>query len=121
MYLTYDEYINMGGLLEESAFIHSCVLASKRIDRETMGRVKDMTEIPVTVKGAVFELIELYEDKARLSKGKAISSESVEGWSRSYSAITAAEYEQTESDLLLTYLSGVCDDNGVPLLYRGVG
>ena len=90
------------------------------IDRHTFGRAKKMSDVPYAVLLCCFELIDVCRAEDEASKGKAVSSENVGDWSRSYSSVSAAEYEQTEKSLLLTYLSGVCDDNGVPLLYRGV-
>ncbi len=121
MYLTYDEYLDMGGKPDESAFARYSRKAMAEIDRHTLGRVKNMTTVPEAVKTLMFELIELSEDTDKARHGKAVASENVEGWSKSYAPVSVAEYEQTGLDLLLTCLSGVCDDNGVPLLYRGVG
>ena len=121
MYLTYDEYLNMGGNLTESAFNRYARMAEAEINRQTFGRVIKMASVPSAVKDVMFELIELNETITKSRNGKTVASESVDSWSRSYSSASVAEHEQSGNDLLLTYLSGVTDDNGVPLLYRGVG
>ena len=117
-YLTYERYVELGGDLDEPVFNKYVTMAQAVIDRHTFGRIKAMTTIPYSVQLCCFELINVCRAKETGVSG--IASENVGDWSRSYTAKTAAENEQTETDLLLTYLSGVDDDNGVPLLYRGV-
>lgn len=112
MYLTYDEYQAYGGEDANAAFSRAEYRAEKDIDRYTFDRIKEMTVVPEEVKRLIFELIDYYDSP--ICAG--VSSESVDGWSRSYATQTDAAL----GDLIRVYLSDVCDDYGTPVLYCGV-
>lgn len=116
-FLTYEEYKTMGGTLEEAAFLRYSFQGQMEIDHSTFGRVQGMAVIPEAVKFLLFQLI-LLNQKADVS-GEGLSSESVGGWSKSYKDIGAEDYTTERLRLIESYLSGVVDDAGTPLLYRG--
>lgn len=142
MYLSYEEYIEYGGALDEPTF-NSCEFrAEKLVDGMTANRVRKMEEIPEAVKRCVYELIsqeQLYEVTlrqyaARASRGETVapvSSFSTDGYSETYSGgsqSTGTYFADFRSGLdvlskkiVSDYLAYEYDDNNVKLLYRGVG
>ena len=114
MYLTYDEYREMGGSVTEAAFSRWEYKARKRIEEATFRRLDGVTEVPEAVRRLMFELIALAEEEAR---GGAVSYVSNDGYSETYS-VTGTE-ERTGS-LIASYLAGEKTADGVPLLYCGV-
>lgn len=116
MYLTYEEYQDMigdEGGYNRADFLRLEILAESRIREQTQGRIDKMAAVPECVKNLVFVLlpdVELYD--------RDVTSVSNDGYSESYK-----DNAQTESLILSTItscLSGCTDDNGVPLLYRGL-
>lgn len=116
-YLTYIEYLEMGGSLPETAFDRYNFMAHRIIDHETFNRVLELEQIPKEVKMLSFELIEL-NAKADISAEK-VSSESVGSWSKSYKDVSTDEYNSQTVYLVHTYLSDIYLEDGTPLLYRG--
>lgn len=124
-YLTYEEYVGYGGTMSESEFTIAEFKARSRIDWLTLARVKAMQEVPEEVKLAMMVIINVdakYSIDSQASGGGIISSYSTDGYSESYGGIT----EQTETAEAQTnkqvyrMLFGVLDDNGVPLIYKGL-
>lgn len=116
-YLTYDEFKERGGALNETAFSRFAFAAEREVDRETFGRLREEDPVPEAVKQLVYELV-LLGAKADFS-ADAVASESVGSWSKSYKDRAAEEYDTERQRLIITYLSGLTDKSGVPLLYRG--
>lgn len=123
-YLTYDEYIDLGGTLYEMDFILAEFKARSRIDRMTLARVKYMKEVPEEVKLAMMCIIKVdnkYSADAQVDSA-IVSSFSTDGYSESYGGVseqaTSAEEQLTKQ--VESMLFGVLDDNGVPLIYKGV-
>lgn len=138
MYLTYDEYTNMGGqTLEETAFEQLEFEARAVIDWWTFSRLQNEEEYPEAVKRCMFKLISLINDKQKSmvvdttsgsqensSIQAGISSESNDGVSTTYNTLSAKEAVDAIKDALEStvkmYLSGVRNSLGHRLLYRGV-
>lgn len=134
MYLTYDEYTQLGGsTLEETAFEQLEFEASTIIDWWTFNRLHKQTEYPEAVKRCVFKLISLLQDKQRATAvdpnsdvaiKPGIASESNDGVSTSYNTLSAKEAVDTiqkELDQTIqTYLMGIRNAVGNSLLYRGI-
>lgn len=134
MYLTYDEYTQLGGsTLEETAFEQLEFEASAIIDWWTFNRLRKQTEYPEAVKRCMFKLISLLQDKQRATAvdptsenaiKPSIASESNDGVATSYNTLSAKEAVDTiqkEVDQTIqTYLMGVRNSLGHNLLYRGV-
>lgn len=118
-YITYFEYITLGGsIVDETVFNRYLFMSEKEIDRETFNRIRGMLDVPKAVKMLVFELIEInYVNDCSKEK---VSSESVGSWSKTYVKTDLQSINSIKKQLIQSYLSGLCDDNSVPLLYRGV-
>ena len=135
MYLTYAEYQNMGGTLEESPFNDFEFQAEAQINYATFGRLKTDNNIPDEVKRLTKYLIDLLDKQAAaLSLGKSISSsagpgayvtsQSNDGVSVSYSGMAPTDLAtmcKTElQNAVKNYLEGVKNEAGHKLLYRGL-
>lgn len=124
MYLTYDEYRACGGTMAEGDFPLAEFRARKRIDYLTNGRVEVMEKIPEAVKLTMMSIIRADAAVGVNAQADAplVASFSTDGYSESYGS--AAERTETlEKQLnaeVQRLLHGVKDNNGVPLLYRGI-
>ena len=124
MYLTYEEYQAYGGTMAEADFTLAEFKARKRIDWLTDNRVAAMEVVPEAVKLAMMTIIRA--DSAVSVDAQAgsplVASFSTDGYSESYgsAADQTANIEGQLSRELGRLLYGEKDDNGVPLLYRGV-
>lgn len=123
MYLTYDEYKAMGGSMDLAAFPALEFRARKRLDYLTDCRIQKMAAIPEAVRLCMFTLIHTEEKTgldAQLNEPQ-ISSFTTDGYSESYrQGPTAKEAASAANDVIWSMLYGECDDNGTPLLYRGI-
>lgn len=115
MYLTYDEYKDRGGSLDEAAFNKFSYAAQAKINYETHGRI---TEPGEAVKQCLVRLIDVFE-KADVIKDD-VASFSHDGLSQTFTKATSAELASAASDVIKEYLAYETDENGIPLLYRGV-
>lgn len=123
MYITYDEYKQMGGTAEESAFPRLEYMARKTIDRYTQGRVRKMEETPEAVKRCMTELVNCTgtTDPAKTASEAPLSGFSNDGYSESYEEpMTAQTLENNLYGIIRSMLSDEYDDNGTPLLWLGV-
>lgn len=136
MYLTYEEYQNMGGTLDEATFDDYGFEAEAKINWYTFNRLKKDTTFPPEVKRCVYRLIKLLEDAANAlalsgdEKGGSngavagIASQSNDGVSISYNTISAKDMlENAQSQVETTinqYLYGVMNEMGKKLLFRGM-
>jgi len=124
LYLTYDEYQSYGGTLPEVDFTLAEFRARKRVDYLTDSRVENMAEVPEAVKQAMMSIIKV--DSAVGVDAQAgsplVASFSTDGYSENYgsAADQTANVEKQLNAEIRRLLFGVKDDNGVPLLYRGV-
>ena len=136
-YLTYDEYTEVGGSLDETEFNYYAYEAESYIDWYTFNRLHNMTEIPDAVKRCEVFLIRLIQERLAAlgistvdSSGnadnslKSILSQSNDGVSVSYNSLGARdaigglsnEIKQT----IDRFLAGVTNELGRKLLYRGL-
>lgn len=132
MYLTYDEYTNMGGTLEEVPFAKFEFQAEAEINYSTFGRLKGDTIIPKEVKMLTYYLVDLMEKKsAAFSLGKGtsvdgvyITSQSNDGVSTSYNGMSPSDLiklcETDSLNAIKRYLEGVTNEAGRKVLYRGL-
>ena len=121
-YLTYQEYLALGGTLDEMPFNLLEFNARKKIDERTFGRLVDKGQEYKEVKLCVYNMIiTLNSYSSYDTQNKAISSESTDGYSISYGtpqkSTTEAKNSELE-DIIDTYLSNLIVDD-VPVLYRG--
>lgn len=140
MYLTYEEYQNMGGQLDEATFTDLSYDAESVIDWYTFKRLKKMDTYPEEVKRCMYQLIKILAMRAALleqstgggtggisgsyRKEAGITSQSNDGVSVHYNVLTTAEllgqFGGSEVEAMIQrQLSGVVDDLGRNLLYRG--
>ena len=109
-YLTYEEYQELGGTLEETPFDILELEAQKNIDKYTFGRLKDLDEQINEVKICEYKLIELLETyNSYNAQNKSISSESTDGYSIS-----------DIKGIIKIYLAECYLEDGTPYLYVGV-
>ena len=123
-YLTYDEYISLGGTLEQGAFNLAEIKARARIDAMTQGRVARMASVPVVVQAAMMEIIaveSVYGASAQAAAPVAASF-TTDGYSETYGSAEsrAAAIDRRLTASIETLLDGITDDEGVPLLFAGV-
>ena len=121
-YLTYQEYLALGGTLDEMPFNLLEYNARKKIDERTFGRLVDREQEYQDVKLCVYDMITTLNSYSSYdTQNKAISSESTDGYSISYGtpqkSITEAKDSELE-DIMNSYLANIVIDN-VPVLYRG--
>ena len=121
-YLTYQEYLALGGTLDEMPFNLLEFNARKKIDERTFGRLIDKGQEYKEVKLCVYNMITTLNSYSSYdTQNKAISSESTDGYSISYGtpqkSTTEAKNSELE-DVINSYLANVVIDN-VPVLYRG--
>ena len=122
-YLTYAEYQSYGGTASETAYTMLEFRARKRIDRLTASRVQNMETVPEAVKLCMFSLIGIDSKagaEAQVDK-PVVTSYNTDGYSESYGkALSVEDADKTMSASIRSMLWGETDDNGVPLLYRGL-
>lgn len=123
-YLTYAEYVALGGDMSETDFTVAEFKARSRIDWITMARVKNMAVVPEEVKLAMMSIIKVdakYSAPAQAYNAVA-SSFSTDGYSESYgsaSELTQSIEKQLNNEVT-KMLFGVVDDYGEHLIFRGL-
>lgn len=132
MYLTYQEYQNMGGTLDETTFNDFEFQAEALVNWYTFNRLKTDSTFPEELKRLMKYLI----DKTAVQPSTApqisgdgnstgiISSQSNDGVSVSYNVLSAKDAldvnKQDCKEAIQRYLQGVMNEAGQVLLYRGV-
>lgn len=136
MYLTFTEYIQMGGTITDEATYNSLAWeADAQIDWYTFNRLWKETAIPERVKICAFQLIKLLAAKNNvlipdvtntngINATAQIMSQSNDGVSTEYSVLHAdVTYEKAKEEIkecIKKYLNGVMTSTGKKLLYRGL-
>lgn len=122
LYLTYEEYLDLGGENDVTAFDRNIVRACKAIDAETHGRVAGMRIIPDEVKCLCRDLVDFLATSAYSVAGISSKSQTAGGVSESvtFGGSDSAVIQNTVEAIIFDYLSTVKNDEGVPLLYRGI-
>ena len=121
-YLTYDEYKDMGGILDESAFKKNIDRAYGIIDWETHNRIEEMN-IPLQVKLCCRDIVEYISENMTVNKIVSSESQSVGSLSesKSYKTKTSSEMYGDILNILFDYLMNIKTEKGTPILYRGYG
>lgn len=122
-YLTYEEYAELGGALEETPFNILELEARKNIDKYTFGRLQELDEQINEVKVCEYRLINaLSTYEAYENQNKGVSSESTDGYSVSYGGatenISKAKINEIRG-IIKTYLAECKLEDGTPYLYAG--
>lgn len=137
MYLSYVEYQNMGGTLDETAFNDFEFEAEAIVDWYTFNRLQNDTTYPEKLKQCMYKLIKLAQQKqdalslgasedgeSTEGSGKYVASRSNDGVSISYNIMSASEVFGTLKDetkkTIILYLNGVVNELGRKVLYRGL-
>lgn len=123
MYLTFDEYRGLGGTVDAVAWPSIECTCRKRIDRLTDSRVQRMEKVPQAVKLCVFSLSKMESIVGTVAQvtSPTVTSYNTDGYSESYGNLPSTEAATKQMNALVAdMLYGELDDNGVPLLYRGV-
>ena len=125
-YLSYEEYMELGGTLDEVPFNELEFECKRIIDSRTQNRLKNAEEIPQEVKLLINKMIQTLQGYyISLEKAQSgVASENTDGYSVSYissNQISQLIEGKTDvlQDLVSTYLFGVIVNNE-HLLYCGV-
>lgn len=125
IYLTFEEYTAYGGsAVTQEQFPTAEFKARKRIDYLTDSRVQDMETVPEAVKLCMTSIInaDAAAGADALASSPLVASFTTDGYSESYGG--AAEQQTAMQEALnrqiKEMLYGELDDNGTPLLYRGL-
>ena len=127
-YITYKEYVELGGVLSESDFPKAYRRARAELDNVTFGRLRNESEVDSDVKACLAEMIDLCAAGFALYSSpdgvQAVQSVSNDGVSVSYATATVGDwfatvYPNRVREIAQLYLSGKRNRNGVQLLYRG--
>lgn len=121
-YLTYTEYVALGGTLSQMPFNLLEFNSRKQIDLNTKNRLKGIEEIPQEVKLCVFYLINAINTYMTSTEKGNVASENIDGYSVSYTNNSIQEMVKSKNkqieDIIMTNLYGVIV-NGEHLIYRG--
>ena len=121
IYLTYDEYVEIGGTLDLTAFNRNITRASGMIDNATFCRIEKMSNVPENAKHLCRDLIEYLarNNVTELTVMSRSQSAGAVSESESYKVKTNEEMQEEISKMIYDYLGSCFDDNGNLLLYRG--
>ena len=121
IYLTYEEYLNIGGICDLTAFNRNIDHACGIIDNATHNRIEYMADVPQRAKALCRDLVEYLARNDTTEIAVTSRSQSAGGVSESESYVTKTNVElQADIDnMIADYLMMETDDNGTPLLYRG--
>ena len=123
-YLTYEEYQELGGTLEEAPFNLLEFQAQNVVDKYTTGKLMKLEEQSKDVKLCIAHLITViqsYENNNKGSIKKGIASENIDGYSVSYSDVNSTVEGKTNElkNIVYTDLAECKLENGIPYLYIG--
>ena len=119
-YLTYEEYSNMGGVLDLTAFNRNIDRACAMIDNRTQSRLECFEEIPQIVKVVCRDLVDYISANSVEKPIVTSKSQSAGGVSESESYATkTAEDFANDLDRIFEPLAVVKTKNGISVLYRG--
>ena len=134
-YLTYEEYTEMGGTLDETLFNTLRLDAQGYIDWYTFNRLWDEEEIPERVKICMYQLIGLVAAKSNLITPQVQSTGGInvnaqaetysnDGVTTKFAVLSAdllySKAKQEIEECVNRYLAGVMNSAGRKLLYRGL-
>ena len=121
IYLTYDEYKEIGGTVDLTAFKRNIDRACAFIDASTQNRLQSVLEVSTNVKACVRDLVEYISNNVSNEKAVTSKSQSAGGVSESesYATKTTDEINAEMLCIVYDYLIGEKDDCGTPLMYRG--
>ena len=119
-YLTYEEYTEIGGTLDLTAFKRNIDRACTMIDIRTQLRLEAFEDMPQIVKIVCADLVEYIATNAVEKPIVSSKSQSAGGVSESESyAVKTADDFASDIDRIFEPLATVKTKNGVSILYRG--
>lgn len=120
VYLTYEEYSEIGGTLDLTAFNRNIDRACAMIDVRTQSRLKSFESIPDIVKVVCRDLVEYITENKVEKPSVSSRSQSAGGVSESesYTVKTAVDFS-SDLDRIFEVLIPVETANGVSIMYRG--
>ena len=116
MYLTYEEYLNMGGTLELAAFERLMFRVNGIMSAALHGRT---AADPVPVKAACREIVDYIAANEQKGASVASRSQSAGNVSESETYKTAEDVKEDIENIIVDILGAAVDTEGRPLLYRG--
>ena len=126
IYLTYEDYKEMGGEMEKQQFTRFSLMATNIINRITRNRVYNdlinnvIIKYEINLKALMFELIEVSKSKISIVDSGEVTSESNQGMSKSFKQVKMEDVEKAAYDLCEIYLANYQDKHGTPLMYLGI-
>lgn len=134
MYLTFAEYQEMGGKLDETTFNDYEFQAEAKVDWYTFNRLKKDKTYPEQLKKCMYCLIKLIDlqmsalnpggSESGSSGGGIVASQSNDGVSISYNTLSAKDAvdiaEPEMKKAINSMLQGVTNELGQKVLYRGL-
>lgn len=123
-YISYDDYVSMGGTLDNAAFIALLARATDFFDYHTFDRLREAESISERVKRCIFALTGILADYEDTDGGAVpIAGASNDGVSVSYAAMSVKDSDELRNarmyTCIKTYLARETAPDGTPLLYRG--
>jgi diphthamide synthase subunit DPH2 len=119
-YLTYEEYQEIGGTLDLTAFKRNIDRACAMIDIRTQSRLEAFDSIPQIVKMVCADLVEYIATNTVEKPIVTSKSQSAGGVSESESyAVKTADDFANDLDRIFEPLGVVKTKNGVSIMYRG--
>jgi diphthamide synthase subunit DPH2 len=119
-YLTYEEYTEIGGMLDLTAFNRNIERACVMIDIRTQSRLEAFENIPQIVKIVCADLVGYIATNTVEKPFMTSKSQSAGGVSESESyAVKTAEDYANDLDRIFEPLGVVKTKNGISILYRG--
>lgn len=119
-YLTYEEYTEIGGTLDLTAFKRNIDRACAMIDIRTQSRLEAFDSIPQIVKMVCADLVEYIATNTVEKPIVTSKSQSAGGVSESESyAVKTADDFANDLDRIIEPLALVKTKNGISILYRG--
>lgn len=119
-YLTYEEYTEIGGTLDLTAFKRNIDRACAMIDIRTQSRLKCFEDVPQIVKIVCADLVGYIATNTVEKPIVTSKSQSAGGVSESESYATkTAEDFMNDLDKIFEPLAVVKTKNGISVLYRG--
>ena len=124
-YLTFQEYTAYGGsAVSSTQFPTAEFKARKRIDYLTDSRVQNMETVPDAVKLCMTSIInaDAAAGADAIASEPLVASFNTDGYSESYGSATEQQtaIQKALNQEIKSMLYGELDDNGTPLLYRGL-
>ena len=95
MYLSYSEYKELGGTMDEATFNKNEFEIESRIDYLTNGRIKNLSQVPQAVKKLCFRIGTSIREKVDIDAPNNLSSYSNGNESLSYANTTTSQSSGT--------------------------